>query len=343
MKPFLLLVLAAFVALPAAPAGAVIGGRAIPPSTLPQAVRLYACSAALIAPDRLLTAGHCVASARPGANTVRIAGARYTITRWARDLRYPQDERTEASSRPFDPPHDAAVLELDRPVTGVKPLRLASGPVRAGRRARLAGFGVAVNRTGAPFGRLREATVVVRGDRDCRDALRRADRREGGEYRDPSMLCTQDPDGHAPYASGCIGDSGAPLLVRERGHWAVAGIDTWGVACGTDHGDPEVFTDLADVRALVTAAQPPWAPAPIGRPRIAGDPVVGSTLTCVPPAWLVTPDSAEIHWTGRGARSGPAYTPVSADAGEAVSCEIKAANAGGTLYFRSSAVTVRAA
>jgi hypothetical protein len=272
---------------------------------------------------------------------VRIRGRQYTITQWAVDPRYPRGDHTAAQKGPFDPAHDAAVLSLDRPVPGVAPLPL--GPAaRSGRRARIVGYGVSRHTPGAPFGTLRAAEVVVRGDRACRSALRRADRREAGQYRDASMLCTQDPDGRAPYATACAGDSGGPLLERHGPGWAVAGIVSWTIACGTDGNDPAVFVDVSDARSLLTATAPPWAPAPTGLPHVAGDGAVGSPLTCVAPEWLVAPTNALVHWQGRSsARSGPTYTPVAADAGQKVSCEVRATNPGGTVYVRSAPVTVR--
>jgi len=44
----------------AAPAGAVVGGEPIAPESVPWLADVAGCGGTLVAPDRVLTAGHCV-------------------------------------------------------------------------------------------------------------------------------------------------------------------------------------------------------------------------------------------------------------------------------------------
>ncbi len=242
--------------LAAAPAGAVIDGRRVAPEAYPQVVALDdTCSGALIAPDRILTAGHCTDQLRAGFG-VRFAGraaggARYVVTRLVTAPGY----RYQSGRVPAEPLNDLAVAQLDRPVVGVEPLELDERAVRQGERLRLAGYG-----TTAPshpiFGTLRAADVVSLSNTTCRRALRRRDAEQGSQLR-THMLCTRGRTG-PPFASGCFGDSGAPLLRRDRarGRWLVVGVDSWGLACGTDRGDPEVFVRVASFLAFLRGPLP---------------------------------------------------------------------------------------
>ncbi|WP_210491896.1 trypsin-like serine protease [Patulibacter sp. SYSU D01012] len=261
--------LLAAVALPA-PARAVVGGTDVPREDYPAVVTLgRACTATLVAPDRLLTAGHCASHVDPGRTRVRIGDAAtpYVATRVARHPRF----RYLLPTIPAEPYRDVALVGLDRPVPDVAPLGVSRRALRAGATGVLVGYGTADPRRPDRFGRLRRADVVVRDDATCRAELERAGEEQGAQYRRRVMLCTQDPDGHQPYASGCNGDSGAPLLVRTRaGRTLVAGVDSWGVACGADAGDPEVFARTSAEAAFILAPDPGWTTERLREPWDAG-------------------------------------------------------------------------
>lgn len=157
------------------------------------------------------------------------------------------------------------------------------------------------------------------------------------------MLCVQDPDGRAPYRAACNGDSGSPLLVSVGGHSKIAGIDSWGVSCGTRRNDPTVYMTIPSVLAFATAATPAWQPEPAAPPTITGTETVGSTLTCTAPAWIGTPPaSIRFYWvTPRGGAAGPSYVLKARDAGGQVYCRVAAPiDGGGTEYFNSAPLQV---
>src|SRR5690349_16348304 len=63
--PRLIAIALAVLALTAAPAGAVVGGHDVAPADAPWLATNGGCTGALIAPDRLLTAAHCMGNHRP--------------------------------------------------------------------------------------------------------------------------------------------------------------------------------------------------------------------------------------------------------------------------------------
>ncbi len=237
-------------------AAAVVGGKTVDPARYPAVVTLAdVCTATLIGPDRLMTAGHCISYVEPGVTTVRIGGGDYRATRVARHPRF----RYQLPQIPAEPHRDVALVLLDRPVANVTPMRLSAATVRAGSRVRLVGYGTPDPDRLDRFGTLRIATLVVRGVGRCRHLLEQAMEGQGKQFDGVAMLCTQDPSDRRPYASGCNGDSGGPLLRRTRYGDRVVGMDSWGIACGALDGDPEVFARMSLEHFWLLAAQPPWS------------------------------------------------------------------------------------
>lgn len=250
-------------------ASAVVAGERVDPAQHPAVVRLAeACTATLVAPRRLLTAGHCVSHVRPGRTTVRIGGERFRAVRVARHPRF----QYLTPDYPAEPYRDVGLVELDRPVPAVvAPVVVSRAAVGAGDHVVLTGYGTGRADRPGHYGVLRRAELVVRSGRACRRALERAGHGQGAQYRDRVMLCTQDPDGRRPFRSGCFGDSGAPLLRRTpAGRDVLVGVDSWGVACGDRDGDPEVFARAAAEWDFITAPRPGWSSEPIEEPFAPG-------------------------------------------------------------------------
>jgi hypothetical protein len=87
--------------------------------------------------------------------------------------------------------------------------------------------------------------------------------------------------------------------------------------------------------------QPPTPPSSIAAPS--GAPSVGSTLTCTSEAWTGSP-TLTYTWLRGGAEiagaSTATYTPVSADEGKAIQCQVRGKNAGGEVIADSAGVIV---
>lgn len=168
------------------------------------------CTGVLIAPDRALTAAHCLWDRRRG--RLFAADRLHFVAGWrrgahaghARAKRLLHDPKLafRADGAPTDPLLDWAVLELERPIAGpgLEPLPFAG----AAERARVA-EGASMARVG--YGQDRPHLPVL--VEPCHMLGVRAEGR----------LLLHDCD-------ATFGDSGSPLLVRAGRGYAVVGLQT---------------------------------------------------------------------------------------------------------------------
>ena len=276
---------------------AVFGGTPVPPAEAPWFASLTTrgpyCGGALIAPDRVLTAAHCVQSAGPGDFHVRIGGQRHEF----RGTYFPTDYRLITSPvEPDDPSasgsiNDIAVIVLRRPVTGVPTLPIAATPPADGETTVTVGRGSTGPGQGAS-NVLLGATQRVVASADCHATY-------GAKLHFPEAhLCTQDPTSNG--AQACAGDSGSPVMVRRDGALQVAGVVTWGGetlgrACGAGPADASerVLAHLA----LVTGA-PPRTLAPYAERRVRVR-RTGAVRRCVIGAWHPGNPRFTVRWFRR--------------------------------------------
>jgi hypothetical protein len=287
----------------AAPARAIYHGAPVPPAEAPWSVALtgrsLACGGALIAPDRVLTAAHCVQGANPAKLRVRLGGGRWPASRklaW-RGAFFPKTYKIEPSPVAPDEPmraatrDDIAIIVLDEPVTDVAPLPLATDAAQPGEAARTVGRG----RTGPPPAGTTEAPRAA--DQQVLDPSACA-KAYTSLFVATAHLCTQDatPAG----AQACSGDSGSPVLVQRAGAPAVAGVVSWGGEtqgrdCGA--GLPDVSARASTYAPLLTGALPArLAPYALRRVRVRR---AGATLRCVIGDWRPSGARFSIRWRRR--------------------------------------------
>ncbi|MEU3571877.1 serine protease [Kitasatospora sp. NPDC036755] len=225
----------------AAPAAAVHGGSDTTTKAHPFVVALETatgeqwCTGALIAPTKVLTAGHCVAeSDDPG--SLRVIAGRTDLTGSGGQVRrvkgYRVDPRYTAA---LD--HDSAVITLDRPLPQA-PVRVArkgdTALYRYGRTATALGFG----RTGSdgPGTHLKKAQLTLAPPASC------------DPYTSPGdspllKVCALPRTGTTD--SICKGDSGGPLVADG----VVIGV----VSTGNKYCDTQlpisVYTRATDIPA----------------------------------------------------------------------------------------------
>lgn len=312
-------------ALPAAaatPSAAVVGGERTVPEKYPWLALGGTCGATLVAPDRLVTAAHCVAGAPLRAMEWEVGGRPVRVIGVAAHPRFRQAEA---------PPYDVAVVLLDRPVEGARPLAIAPQP-RAGREGLVLGTG-ATTPDGVGDGPLRRATLRAIADRECGTWYRRhGGRKYRRELRPAMMSCAAG--GHRAV---CWGDSGGPWVVGGR----LAGIVSWGKDCT----GPSVFVEPSAFREFIADPAPRLKPVSSDAPaRIEGTVEVGQTVRCAVPAWKVAPDRVRVEWSSyrfpsgiRRAGRGEAYTVQSREAGRLLSCAATGSNPSGSETTRPSA------
>ncbi len=195
------------------------------------------CGGTIAAPNKIVTAAHCVEGSDPGSMEVvsgqtLMSGSDGTVSQVTDIWVHP--EYTDASGSGYD----AAVLTLEADVQEA-PAALATADDPAyqpGTTSTVLGWGT-TSPGGEQSDHLLKVDVPIVGNQECNEAY-------GGSINE-SMACAGFPEGGK---DACQGDSGGPLVVDNK----LIGIVSWGQGCA-EAGYPGVYGNVGHMHEEIAA------------------------------------------------------------------------------------------
>ena len=251
----------AALALTASPSMAIVGGHDAAPGAYPSIVEVhlgksFLCTGTLIAPDWILTAGHC-GSITGSAVATPVAFPGPLIDVYIGSNLAGQGESVPVSEAIVSPDYlltqgyDVTLLHLASDSTKAPTKIAGAGETAAwaaGTSETIAGWG-ATSEGGDTPDVLQEAQVPVTTDAYCAGAY--------SEFDAKTMLCAGFPQGGV---DTCQGDSGGPLFgTAPSGERRVVGATSFGEGCARA-GKPGVYARVGDqalrewIRSVAPAA-----------------------------------------------------------------------------------------
>lgn len=215
----------------------IVNGRAASECAWPWQIRLPepGCGGTLIAPDWVLSAGHCNYPAPEIAwaglhNSSQTAGAQ--SRRIVERHRHPSYHQPEWYS------NDLLLLRLESPFELSECVNTACLPeaeVPTGTQCWISGWG-ALSEGGSFPEILQEVAVDVKSQWDCEDSY-------GEDSFTSDMMCANGRNSGG-IADACQGDSGGPFVCESDGQWFVQGATSWGKGCANS-ASPGVYSRTA--------------------------------------------------------------------------------------------------
>ncbi|MFK8848007.1 S1 family peptidase [Streptomyces sp. Ac-502] len=264
----------------AGPAQAMSGGTQLPrPGATPWLATLAekgdtpllkraSCGGVLIAPDRILTAAHCVNGVDVQRMEVHLGSSVLsqdpgTVRGIRSATLHPRFKLLPSPAAPNSPEmssaaYDIAELRLSAPIHDIKPLPVTRHRPRPGTPVSIFSHGTTAapdpSRPGAEVRGdvLRRGDLTVRGHAQCAAQT-------PAVVDEASVFCARDARAGLPGRTAttmCTGDSGSPLVLWGRRGPELAGIFSFaGETAGKVCGQP-ADAAFADVPALRAAARP---------------------------------------------------------------------------------------
>ncbi|KAK7068805.1 CLIP domain-containing serine protease [Halocaridina rubra] len=210
---------------------------------------VYICAGTMIDQSHILTAAHCIKGY--AASQLRVRLGEYDVNQDTEFFPYFEADVNGVFVNPDfysgNLINDIAVIRMASPVDflrnpHISPICLpARGQDFTGQRCWVSGWGKdGFGDNGQYQSILKEVDLTVIPPLQCQQLLRRT--RLGSSYQlHPGMICAGGEQGK----DACKGDGGGPMACAlPDGHYALAGIVSWGIGCGTP-GIPGVYVNVA--------------------------------------------------------------------------------------------------
>lgn len=242
------------------------------------------CGGALIAPQYVVTAAHCVADFVGYADELEVVVGRTRLSSSSGSRSLVQSVVVHPDFNSFLLRNDIALLKLTAPVPQL-PIDLILPGEEAlwapGTLSTIIGWGQTDPIYPILPDLLQEAVVPVQSDTTCQNNL-------GLLYSASAHMCAGQLASFPGAGDGidaCNGDSGSPLMVPNGLGWKLAGLTSWGFECAS-HATYGVYTRVASYAAWAYSF-PPAPPYVRQFPSLApyDFPLVGTQLTCLPGTW----------------------------------------------------------
>jgi secreted trypsin-like serine protease len=234
--------------LSAAPSGAVVGGSDAGPNEFPSVAEVviakgFLCTGTLIAPDTVLSAGHCgsitggTGVASPAAYPPQLIDVYIGSNKPGQGERVPVSKVTTHPDYLLGSGYDIVLLKLTRAST--KTPTPVSGAAEESLWApttleTIVGFGTTEEGGDTPD-TLQKAQVPITTDAYCANAY--------DSFEAVSQICAGYPEGGV---DTCQGDSGGPMFGRTAaGALRVVGATSYGEGCARP-GKPGVYARVGD-------------------------------------------------------------------------------------------------
>jgi len=237
--------------------GRVVGGKEAKPNTWPWQVGLvhrnkFDCGGTLIAPQWVMTAGHCVVD-RKLYDMKAILGEHD----WSKISGYEQER---AIQKVFKYPsynlkenvNDIALIKLDRPVKLTKQVQVACLPEKNEESTNgdcyITGWGQTNGYSSETSNTLQEVELPIADKADCS----RMNFQVGSGLKiSPGQICAGYGADYSKIQTGCRGDSGGPLACRYGIRWTVDGVTSFGSSRCFGFEKYTVFTKVSHYRSWI--------------------------------------------------------------------------------------------